>query len=505
MPFQHLSDFLNALADRGKLVRVGVEVSATHELAAISDRVIRESGPAVLFENVAGKAFPAVTGLWGTEERLLQALGVESYDVIADRITSLIQPDLPAGWLEALHLIPRFAEVMQWPPRLTDTAMSQQVVHMGSDVDLGRLPAVKCWPGEEQFTLTAAQVYLEHSVPRNDSAAPGDGESAARTTLRTGDRMSVVINDDRSVLLRVTPHDEAWRIVEQARREGRQLPVAVALGGDPLLTLAADVPLPPFADPLVFAGFLRGEHVAVAKARSVDIHVPADADVVLEGLIDPSEPFRALPTVAAPTGFLGTKADGVLVQVTALTHRANPVVPVIIPGRPLSEDSVLAHAAERMLLPLARLGIPQLVDLRLPPAGAHRNIAFASVSKSYPQQARQVMNALWGMQRLSTVKLLVVVDAAIDVHNDEAVWFEVGANAHPGRDVIFSEGPADMFDHAAPVVGVGHRMGIDATRKLTSEGHTRPWPEPLAVDQQTAELVQRRWSEYGISLPGERG
>ena len=499
MPFQHLSEFLDFLADQGELVRVGVEVSATHELAAIADRVVRESGPAVVFENVDGKTIPAVTGLFGTEQRLLHALGVDSYDIIADRITSLVQPDLPAGWLDALQLVPRFAEVMQWPPRLTDTAISQQVVHMGSDVDLGRLPAVKCWPGEEQFALTATQVYMERSVPRRAGAAEADNDEEPRPShLRTADCVSVVIADSRSVLLSLTPHDEAWRIVEAARDDGRQLPVSVALGGDPLLTLAADMPLPPYADPLVFAGFLRGAPVTVARARSVDIHVPANADVVLEGLIDPHEPFRTIPSVAATTGFHGVAADGVLMQVTAVTHRANPIVPQMVPARPPSEASVLARVAERILLPLVRLGIPELVDLRLPPAGAHRNIAFASVSKTYPQQSRQVMNALWGMRRLSTVKLLVVVDAGVDVQDDDAVWFEVGANAHPGRDVIFSEGPADMLDHATPVVGVGHRMGIDATRKLPGEGHTRPWPERLAVDRETAELVQRRWSEYGF-------
>lgn len=493
MPYQHLSEFLNFLSDRGELSRVAVQVSGTHELAAIADRVIRESGPAVLFESVDDSAFPAVTGLFGTESRVLQALGVESYADVADRIAGLLQPSLPAGWLEALQLVPQFAEVMQWPPRITDTAMSQQVVHMGSDVDLGRLPVVTAWPGEQKPSLTAGQVYLESSLPQQ-----GGGETET-SAYRTADRTTAVVVDERSVVLRLTPHDEAWRIVQAAQHDGRQLPVAIALGGDPLLTLAADMPLPPYADPLLFAGFLRGEAVTLAKARSVELHVPAEADVVLEGLINPDDAFRPLPQVAAPTGFHGGEANGVFVQITAMTHRANAVVPVIIPARPPSEDSVLAHAAERILLPLVRLGIPELVDLRLPSAGAHRNIAFASVRKSFPQQARQVMNALWGMRRLSTVKLIVVVDADVDVHDDDAVWFEVGANAHPGRDVIFSEGPADMLDHAAPIPGVGHRMGIDATGKQPEEGHPRAWPEPLAVDQDTAELIQRRWAEYGIA------
>jgi 4-hydroxy-3-polyprenylbenzoate decarboxylase len=278
---------------------------------------------------------------------------------------------------------------------------------------------------------------------------------------------------------------------------------SIALGSDPLLTLAASAPLPPYADRLTFAGFLRRSSVELAAGRSIDTLVPADAEIILECLVNPERAFADAPAVATSAGFLSGAQSAVVATVTALTHRANPVLPVIVLGRPLGEEGVIARAIERLLLPLARLAIPELVDLRLPESGAHRHIAFASIRKTFPMQARRVMNALWGLGRLSTIKMLVVVDADVDLQNDDDVWFAVGAHSHPGRDTIFSEGPADMLDHAAPVRGVGHRIGIDATRKSDSEGHQREWPADLKTDTETARLVSQRWQQYGISQPGD--
>jgi len=216
-------------------------------------------------------------------------------------------------------------------------------------------------------------------------------------------------------------------------------------------------------------------------------------------MIDPARAFVEASTLGTSTGYYDTRCLTVRVTITAITHRANPVLPVIIPAAPPSEDGWLAHAAERIFLPLVRLTVPELLDLRLPASGDHRNIAFASIQKSWPQQARKVMNALWGIDCLSRVKMLVVVDGNVDIQDDNAVWSAVGANSHPGRDTIFSEGPADMLDHAAPVRGVGHRMGIDATSKSAEEGHPRDWPATQDVDEETAQLIAQRYQKYGIT------
>lgn len=495
MPVEHLSEFLDELAERGELVRVSAEVNSHLELAAVARRAAEQAGsPALLFDDVDGKSIPVVTGLFNTAERTCGALGVDSLDEIADRITALVRPSLPSGWLEALQLVPNLAEATQWPVQTVETAMVQQVVHMGSDVDLAQLPAPVCWEQESHPTLTAGQLLVEEQIEQENS----DDETGP-TNIRHVSRVPIQIVDQNTVNVYWTPRDSEWQLVERAAKAGQQLPMAIALGGDPIVTFAAGAPLPPLIDPLVFAGFLQRKNVSVIPGRSVETQVPADAEIVLEGMIDPEQAFVEASTIGTPTGYYDTRCLAVRVAITAITHRANPVLPVMIPAAPPSEDGCLAHAAERIFLPLVRLTIPELVDLRLPTSGDHRNIAFASIRKAWPQQARKVMNALWGIDRLSNVKMLVVVDGNVDVQDDDAVWSAVGANSHPGRDTIFSEGPADMLDHAAPVRGVGHRMGIDATSKSAEEGHPRDWPATLTVDEETAQLVNQRWQNYGIT------
>ena len=495
MPVDHLSEFLDVLAERGELVRVSAEVNSHLELAAVARRAAAQAGsPALLFDNVDGKSIPIVTGLFNTAERTCRALGVDSLEEIADRITALVRPNLPSGWLEALQLVPNLAEATQWPVQTVETAMAQQVVHIGSDVDLGQLPAPVCWEKESRPALTAGQILIEEQRDREHSS-----DEAAPTIVRHVSRVPVQIVDRNTVDVYWTPHDSEWQLVERAVKSGQQLPMAIALGGDPVVTFAAGAPLPPFIDPLVLAGFLQRKNVNVIPGRSVETLVPADAEIILEGMIDPARAFVEASTLGTSTGYYDTRCLTVRVTITAITHRANPVLPVIIPAAPPSEDGWLAHAAERIFLPLVRLTVPELLDLRLPASGDHRNIAFASIQKSWPQQARKVMNALWGIDCLSRVKMLVVVDGNVDIQDDNAVWSAVGANSHPGRDTIFSEGPADMLDHAAPVRGVGHRMGIDATSKSAEEGHPRDWPATQDVDEETAQLIAQRYQKYGIT------
>lgn len=497
MPVEHLSEFLDMLAESGELVRVSAEVNSHLELAAVARRAAEQAGsPAMLFENVNGKSIPVVTGLFNTAERTCRALDVDSFQEIADRITALVRPTLPSGWLDALQLAPDLLEATQWPVQVVETAMVQQVVHMGSDVDLGQLPVPVCWGQESLPTLTAGQLLIEERISHESSS---DDSGSEPTIIRHVSRVPVQIIDQNTVHVYWTPHDPEWLLVERAAEAGQQLPMAIGLGGDPIVTFAAGAPLPTFVDPLVFAGFLRRKNVSVIPGRSVETQVPADAEIVLEGMVDPERAFVEASTISTPTGYYDTRCLAVRVTITAITHRANPVLPVIIPAAPPSEDGWLAHAAERIFLPLVKLTVPELVNLRLPAAGDHRNMAFASIRKSWPHQARKVMNALWGIDRLSNVKMLVVVDENVDIQNDDAVWSAVGANSHPGRDTIFSEGPADMLDHAAPVRGVGHRIGIDATSKSREEGHPRDWPDALTVDEETAKLVAQRWQNYGIT------
>lgn len=508
MAFEHLGEFLNLLADRGELKRVSAPVDARLELAAIAQRASEvDPSSALLFDNVKSGGSPTLTApvavnIFRSESRLRAALGVTSLDEIAERVTALTRPRLPAGWWEAIQLVPNLVETAHWPVTRAEAAMSQQVVLMGSDVDLNALPVPVCWPREELPALTVAQVYVEKPL---DSRTPGSRshsetaeEDPSPPVQRSATRVPVQIRDRNTVHIHWTPHDEGWHVLQSFRQRGQQMPVVIALGGDPAVTYAASAPLPAHVDPLVFSGFLRQASVGVVRARSVEMEVPADAEFILEGVIDPAAEFQVAPPTGLSTGSYSLPRKVPVATITAVTHRANPILPAIVPDRPPSEDHCLIQATERIFLPLVRLALPEIVDLALPRSGAGRNIAFASISKRYPQQARKVMNGLWGLARLCTVKMLVVVDADVDVHDDEAVWFSVGANSHPGRDTIFSEGPTDWDDHASPVAGTGHRIGIDATAKDSDEGHPRPWPDSLKTDEQTRELIEERWSEFDI-------
>lgn len=486
MPYDHLSDFLSELQHEGELVRISAEVDADLELAAIVDRVCKsENSPvALLFENVRGHTVPIVANLLGSERRMCKALNADSFDQVAQRVAAAMQPEIPNGWLDAFRLVPGLVELTKLPPKIVDSAICQQVVKMGTDVKLSELPLPRCWPAETAPTITCGQVYSRYPD----------------TEIRRVGLATIQVRDD-SLAVQWTSHDEEMAILEEYRGRNQQMPVAIALGGDPILTYAATAPLPPKTDACLLAGFLRNRNVEMVQCRSVNLQVPAHAEFVIEGLIDTQAAFESVEPVAAPTGFYRPSEDVPMINVTALTHRSNPVMPVMILGRQPMEDFWLQKANERIFAPFVKLFVPEIVDFHMPRAGAFRNLLFVSIQKRYPQQAQKVMHALWGLGRLALSKLIVVVDSDVDVHNEEQVWFHVGANMHPGRDVVFSEGPTDMLDHAATVRGMGHKMGLDATRKLPEEGHPRNWPDRLNASDEIEQLVDRRWSDYGLDSP----
>jgi 4-hydroxy-3-polyprenylbenzoate decarboxylase len=358
---------------------------------------------------------------------------------------------------------------------------------MGRDVDLADLPVPRSWPGEASPVITAGQVFTRHPV----------------TGVRNVGLYPLEVRDHNTLAIHWTPHHDGWRNYNEHRRLGRPMPVAVALGGDPLLTYAASAPLPADTDECVFANFLRGRPIELVKCRSIDLEAPAEAEFILEGMIDVAAPLEQAGPIAAGTGYYTLPDALPMINVTAITHRSNPVFPAMIAGTPPMEDFWLGKATERIFLPFVKLFVPEIVDMHVPGSGAFRNLLFVSIRKDYPQQARRVMHALWGLKGLLTTKILVVVDDSVDVHDEDRVWFQVGANVHPGRDVVFCEGPTHFDDHAAPVHGMGHKMGLDATPKLPEEGHPRSWPEMLAMPAEIQERIEQRWDEYGLERPAE--
>lgn len=484
MNYENLSDFLTNCEDDGDLIRIAVEVDPALELAEITDRVCKsaDGSPVLFFENVQGSALPVVVNLLGSERRICKALRTSTLDELAGRIAGLLQPELPEDWLASLKLVPQFAQLTRLPPKQVKTALCQQVVKMGRDVDLTELPIPRCWPGDAAAVITAGQVFTRHPT----------------TAIRNVGFYPLQVRSPNSLLVHWYPQDVGRLHFREHQHEHRQMPVAVALGGDPVSVWTAHAPLPPHTDECLLAGYLRGQGVELVKCRSIELDVAADAEIVIEGLIDPTAPLETAGPVGRSTGCYSISEDRPVLNVTAVTHRANPVFPAIIPGVPPTEEDWLHKATERLLLPLVRLSLPEVTNIHWPRAGAYRNLLFVSIRKEYPQQARKVMHALWGLSPLMAAKMIVVVDDGVEVQDEERVWFHVGANAHPGRDVVFCEGPTHWDDHAAPVRGLGHKMGIDATRKLPDEGHPRPWPEPLTSTPEIRDRVTRRWAEYGF-------
>jgi 4-hydroxy-3-polyprenylbenzoate decarboxylase len=268
----------------------------------------------------------------------------------------------------------------------------------------------------------------------------------------------------------------------------------------------ASAPLPPATDECLIGGFLRGKPVELVKCKTIDMEVPASADFIIEGYVDPAEPLVTEGPFGDHTGFYSLADQFPLFHVTAITHRSNAIYPTTIVGKPPMEDCYMGKATERMFLPLIRMFVPEVVDYDLPWFGVFHNFAFISIKKRWPQQARKVMNAVWSLGQMMFTKIIVIVDEHVNVHNYDEVWFHVGSNVHPGRDVVFSQGPTDLLDHAAPVCCVGHKMGIDATKKFPEEGHPRPWPDEMLMTKEVIDQVTRRWVEYGLGKdPGAVG
>ncbi len=484
MPYENLADFLADLQDDGELIRVPAKVDRDLEIAAITDRVSQagDGGPALLFENVSGTSFPVAANLLGRTRRICRALGVADLQDVANRLLGLIQPSLPEGWLEKLKMLPQFSQLANLPPKMLSTGVCQQVVKMGRDIDLAELPILRCWPDETGPFILRGQIFTR------------DPESGTRHVGNA----PLEIRENLTALIHWTPHDRGFVNWQMTRQAKKQMPVAVALGGDPLHDFLMALPLPTDSDPLLFGGFLRDKNIELVTCRSNELQVPAHAEIVLEGYIDAEADLQQAGSYGSRSGFYTPPQSHPALQLTALTHRANPVYPATIHGRPPRESYWMGRAAQQIFRPLVKLFIPELVDINLPRSGCGRSICFVSIRKSYPQQARKVMNAVWSLNQLMYSKIVVVVDESVDVQQEEEVWFHVAANVDPQRDLMHTQGPADYLDHANAVAGVGQKLGIDATCKGPEEGHSRPWPKPFQTAAEIEQLITRRWSEYNL-------
>lgn len=481
MTYQNLADFLESLRQNGELILVEAEADPVLEVAEVTRRISQIGGAALLFGTVRGHDTPLVTNLFGAETRVCRALGIESVEQLSRQIAELVEPAEPEGWLERLRPSPSRAVIGRVPPRLVKTGASQQVVRLASDVDLGELPAVQSGPEEWGRQLTSAQLFTAEAESNRGLVGHYD--------LR-------VLDQNRLVACWL-PYDEPARLLLEYRQRGQRMPVAAVLGGDPVGLLTAMAPLPSQADVSALAGLLRGKARELVKCRTISLEVPADAEVVIEGYIDPAEPSVETGLLSASGGYYEHSRPAPVIHVTAITHRANPVVPAMIPGPAPDEACVVRQFLQRAFLPLVRLAIPELVDLALPRFGAARHWAWASIRKTYGGQARRVASALWGMRPFMLAKVLVIVDEDVDVREEEQVWAAISAYVDPGHDVFFQQGTPDPRDPAASLDALTNRMAIDATAKRPDE--RRGLLSVVAAMPETVRrLVSDRWDEYGI-------
>ena len=496
MASDQLADYLAQLHDQRELLRVSAEVDPAYEIAAITDRVCRThpESPALLFDNVRGHSFPVVTNLLGSPRRISSAFNVPSFELLSKRIEDWLATALPSGIMNTWRLLPRLAELSQWPPAVVKSGLCQQVVKLGRDVNLAELPILTMWPKDLTPVITSGQIHTR--APKTE-AAGSDGDGAPYRHISV---VPLEVRGRDSLLIHTDEQSEIWSLLSEYRTRGQQMPVAIVLGGDLLTQIAAWAPLPARTDRLIFAGFLRNKPVDLVPARSVPLEVPASAEIVIEGFVNPEEEWQQCSPISRDTGFYVGGQLLPMIHITAITHRANPVFPAMVPGVAPTESHWLDRACERLLLPIAKMWIPELVDWRFPFSGSCRHFVFASIHKTYSQQARKVMHALWSLPRIATAKMLVLVDDDINVQDETAVLSRIAAHTDPARDLVLWDGPADSLDHAPATRGTGRKLGIDATTKGVNEREIVKYVQTLVVSPEVEEILNLRWKEYGLDF-----
>ena len=495
MALDNLRAFIGAIEAAGDLVRVERSISVNREITEIADRCMKSpgGGPALLFTHptllTGGPSrYPVAVNLFGSEKRMALALGVDCLDSIGERIATLLNLKVPDSLLGKLAMLPQLAEVAKFPPKTSGgRPPCQEVVIRKADVDLARFPVPVCWPEDGGPYVTLAGVITRDP----------------KTGVRNVGMYRVQVIGRNEAAMHWQRHKVGaahWR--EMAAR-GETMPVAIALGGDPASIYAASAPLPPSIDEFLFAGFLRKEPVRLAKAVTSDLEVPAEAEIVLEGYVDPREELVLEGPFGDHTGFYSLADHYPKVHVTAVTMRAEPIWPHTIVGRPPMEDYYLGHTTERIFLPLLKLTIPEIVDIHMPAEGIFHNLVFVSIDKQYPGQAYKVMNGLWGQGLMSLAKVIVVLDKDVNVSDPKEAWWVALNHIDPERDVRFTMGPIDVLDHSSRGFTFGSKMGIDATRKWKEEGFTREWPNRIVMDPETKARVDAMWRDLGIDLGGK--
>ena len=532
MAYDDLRDWIKALDRAGELKRIRTEADPVLEITEITDRVSKSKdakgtvgGKALLFENLKG--YPGAQLLinqFGSARRMRLALEVDALDAVAERIRGFIDVKSPQGFLDKVKMLPMLAEMGKFFPKTVATGPCKEVIKR-ENFSLLDFPILKCWPkdggrfitlpcvitrdpktGKRNVGMYRLQIYDERTAGMHWQrqkvgaehyrdhlrAAVADARVGTAVPARPAARSAAAAVD-------IMARSSGGAMLAPGDRPSGRMEVAVAIGTEPALTFSAVVPAPPDVEEFIVAGFLRQKPVELVKCETVDLEVPADAEIVLEGYVSLDE-LRTEGPFGDHTGFYSLEDEYPVFHVTCITHRKDPIYAATIVGKPPQEDAWMGKAIERIFLPLMKLTIPELVDINLPIEGVFHNLMLVSIRKSYPGQARKVMNAIWSLGQAMFTKCIVVVDEDVDVQDVADVTLKVLNNIDPERDIQFTLGPVDSLDHASRLPDYGSKMGIDATRKWSSEGFQRPWPDEIVMDAKTRALVDGKWKALAKEL-----
>jgi len=483
---KNLTEFIELLRRKDELHEIDAEVDPVLEVTEIYDRVVKDNGKALLFSNIKGSKTPLLINAFGSKRRMSLALGVEHPDEIADRISNLLDTKSPDTFWDKLKMVSKAKELGTVAPKLVKSAPCQEVVVEGEEL-LDQLPILQCWPGDGGKFITLPIV-----VTKNPD-----------TGVRNVGLYRMQVYGGKQTGMHWQVHKDGAEHFRRERAGGKsRMEVAVAIGADPATVYSASAPLPYGADEFMLAGFIRKKPLELVKCKTIDLEVPAESEIVLEGYVDLDESKIEGP-FGDHTGVYTPETEFPVFHITTMTTRKNPTYITTVVGKPPMEDCWMGYATERIFLPLLQKQLPEIIDIHLPFEGVFHNCILISIRKSFPFHAKKVMQAIWGLGQLMFSKCIIIFDEDVDIHNVREAAFIAFSNLDPKRDITFSEGPLDQLDHAANQDLFGSKMGVDVTRKLPEEGMQREWPKELDMTADIKNKVTQRWKEYGFEERGQ--
>ena len=482
MAYNDLREFIAALEKNGELQRIPFEVDPYLEITAFADRSVKNKGPALLFEKPKGSKIPVLVNSMASMKRMELALQVDKVDQIAARITEYLQMKMPEGIMGKLKMLPMLAEMGNFFPKIVSSGPCKEVIER-ENFSLKDLPVLHCWPDDGGPFITLPLVFSKNP----------------ETGKRNCGMYRMQVYDERTTGMHWQTHKQGADHYRTLVREGKRkrMEIAVAIGADPAVMYSAILPLPPELDEMMIAGFLRNKPVEMVKCETVDVEVPANAEIVLEGYVELGE-MRTEGPFGDHTGFYSLADEYPVFHVTCMTRRKNPIYVTTIVGPPPMEDFYMGKSIERIFLPLMRLNLPEVRDICMPAEGIFHNLIIVAIRKSYPGHARKVMHGIWGTGQAMFSKCIVVVDEDVNVQDLSEVAWKALNNIDPQRDIEFALGPVDSLDHASRLPNFGSKMGIDATRKWPAEGFMRPWPDVIKMSPEVTRRVDELWKQAGL-------